>query len=572
MPISEELQRRIASFTGDMVGPTQGAISNQEMDMFRKSRMNMGVAPKGAISNEEMQLLQQAGPASPIEDIAETINALTQQLQSSNDPEERDILENMIENTIVKANAPLAPLMDQLSMSAGEDDMMAHVRKGDLNISREMVDPPLEDAIEKSAREKGIPPESLVIGGGGGVTSLHEITGLEQHGFLKKLVKGVGKVIKKVAPLAMFIPGVGTALGGIMGGIGGLATSGLTSIGLGGVASTLGGAGTSLMGGLAGLGIPGVSSIAGGAAGGFGGIPAALTTKAGLLGGGMFGQTGSKYIGGPAAGKGFANITGMGSGTQAQVNAYNLAQTAQQTLNNMTPAIMKTMTPAKLQQLQQIAAGGSGTGIGSLVGGLTGGGSGQGGGMGDLAKLGIAGGVAGALGKLAYEEAKKDKGVQMTPLTSMDATGRYNIEAEIARRMGQQAPNPVEFGLLPAGTFPTLSGGQPLTNLPVPLNARYGGGIMAYANGGDVSMAEFEKMNGGINGEGTEISDEIPAMLSDGEFVMTGQAVRGAGKYEMATGDGGIMTLIPSLDENRERGTNLMYRMMEAFSGQAVPA
>jgi len=238
----------------------------------------------------------------------------------------------------------------------------------------------------------------------------------------------------------------------------------------------------------------------------------------------------------------------------------------------MTPAAMKTMPAAQLQQLQQIAAGGSGTGIGSLVGGLTGGGSGQGGGMGDLAKLGIAGGVAGALGKLAYEEAKKDKGVQMTPLTSMDATGRYNIEAEIARRMGQQAPNPVEFGLLPAGTFPTLSGGQPLTNLPVPLNARYGGGIMAYANGGDVSMAEFEKMNGGINGEGTEISDEIPAMLSDGEFVMTGQAVRGAGKYEMQAGNGGIMTLIPSLDENRERGTNLMYRMMEAFSGQAVPA
>jgi len=191
------------------------------------------------------------------------------------------------------------------------------------------------------------------------------------------------------------------------------------------------------------------------------------------------------------------------------------------------------------------------------------------GGMGGLAGLTLAGGLAGTLGKLAYDEAKKDKGVQMTPFTSMDATGRYNIEAELARRMGQQAPNPVEFGLLPAGTFPTLSGGQPMEQ---PMQARYGGPVMAYADGGDVSMAEFEKMNGGINGEGTEISDEIPAMLSDGEFVMTGQAVRGAGKYEMETGEGGIISLVPSLDEDRERGTNLMYQMMEAFAGQAMPA
>jgi hypothetical protein len=206
---------------------------------------------------------------------------------------------------------------------------------------------------------------------------------------------------------------------------------------------------------------------------------------------------------------------------------------------------------------------GTGTGTGTGGGGM--------GGMGGLAGLALAGGLAGTLGKLAYEEAKKDKGVQMTPLTSMDATGRYNIEAETARRMGQQAPNPVEFGLLPAGTFPTLSGGQPMHQIQ-PLAARYGGPVMAYAEGGDVSMAQFEKMNGGINGNGTEISDEIPAMLSDGEFVMTGQAVRGAGKYEMQAGNGGIMTLIPSLDEDRERGTNLMYKMMEAFAGQAVPA
>ena len=85
----------------------------------------------------------------------------------------------------------------------------------------------------------------------------------------------------------------------------------------------------------------------------------------------------------------------------------------------------------------------------------------MGGGLGDALKLGGIGALAAGLGKLAYEDAQKQKGVPLTPLTTMSPTGRYNIEAEIARRMGQPAPNPVEFGLLPAGTIPELSGGKP---------------------------------------------------------------------------------------------------------------
>jgi hypothetical protein len=192
---------------------------------------------------------------------------------------------------------------------------------------------------------------------------------------------------------------------------------------------------------------------------------------------------------------------------------------------------------------------------------ITGGGSGGGGfGGKDIAALGL----AGLLGKLAYDEAKNSKGVAQTPLTSMNAAGRYNIEAEIARRTGGEAPNPVEFGLLPANTFPTLSGGRPT---PPPTEAegmRYGGPVMSYADGGNVSMEEFQRMVGDIEGPGTEVSDDIPAMLSDGEFVMTGQAVRGAGAFEMKK-DGGIITLQPLGEESREKGTKLMYDMMKLF-------
>jgi len=190
---------------------------------------------------------------------------------------------------------------------------------------------------------------------------------------------------------------------------------------------------------------------------------------------------------------------------------------------------------------------------------ISGGGSGGSGfGGKDIAALGL----AGLLGKLAYDEAKNAKGVAQTPMTSMNAAGRYNIEAEIARRMGNEAPNPTEFGLLPANTFPTLSGGRPTP--PPAEGMRYGGPVMAYADGGNVSMEEFERMVGDIEGPGTEVSDDIPAMLSDGEFVMTGQAVRGAGAFQMKK-DGGIITLEPLGKEDRDKGTKLMYDMMKLF-------
>ncbi len=77
-------------------------------------------------------------------------------------------------------------------------------------------------------------------------------------------------------------------------------------------------------------------------------------------------------------------------------------------------------------------------------------------------------------------------------------------------------------------------------------------------------------MDGDINGPGTETSDDIPAMLSDGEFVMTAKAVRGAGGFDMATNDSsGIVTLTPNGDPGRESGTRIMYKLMEHFGSVA---
>ena len=205
------------------------------------------------------------------------------------------------------------------------------------------------------------------------------------------------------------------------------------------------------------------------------------------------------------------------------------------------------------------------------------GGSGGGPGIGGLLSAGL---PAVALAKLAMDETRKDKGVPLTPLTTMGPTGRYNIEAEIARRMGQEAPNPVEFGLLPRGTFPALSGGRALPSeggdprrpaVPSIYAQQYHmGGIvpLEYANGGTVAMEDFVRMNGDIDGPGTETSDDVPAMLSDGEFVMTGRAVRGAGAYSVANNNG-IVTLSPTSEPGREAGTNTMYQIMDLFEGVA---
>ena len=69
------------------------------------------------------------------------------------------------------------------------------------------------------------------------------------------------------------------------------------------------------------------------------------------------------------------------------------------------------------------------------------------------------------------------------------------------------------------------------------------------AKGGEM----FPRKTGFIAGPGTETSDDVPAMLSDGEFVMTARAVRGLG------------------NGSRKQGVRKMYDMMKNFE-RSVPA
>ena len=74
---------------------------------------------------------------------------------------------------------------------------------------------------------------------------------------------------------------------------------------------------------------------------------------------------------------------------------------------------------------------------------------------------------------------------------------------------------------------------------------------VAAAKGGSMDRTEFPRKNGAINGPGTGTSDDIPAMLSDGEFVFTARAVRGMG------------------DGSRRQGAKRMYAMMKKLENRA---
>lgn len=74
------------------------------------------------------------------------------------------------------------------------------------------------------------------------------------------------------------------------------------------------------------------------------------------------------------------------------------------------------------------------------------------------------------------------------------------------------------------------------------------GGIASLAEGG------YPRRTGQISGPGTEKSDSIPAMLSDGEFVMTAKAVRGAGNGSRRAGAKKMYALMHQLERNASRG------------------
>ena len=171
----------------------------------------------------------------------------------------------------------------------------------------------------------------------------------------------------------------------------------------------------------------------------------------------------------------------------------------------------------------------------------------------------ISAGLPAYLSYLAAKEDAKKPGPE-DPSEYMSAVDKF-YGGQFARppeelRIGNLDPTyAAEGGMM--GREP-VNGLKSMEQQPIQYSAMTGQGVMGYAKGGET----FPRKTGQISGPGTKTSDDIPAMLSDGEFVQRTDAVNGAGVMMGAT----------NAEEARKKGADFMYALQDKLSkvGQKV--
>ena len=500
------------------------------------------------------------------------------------------------------------------ALGRDEDRFMAHVAPG------EMVVPPVisnntREIIRKEMAAVGLDPDQYEVGQG---MSINPITGQAEFGFLKKLAKSVKKVVKKVAPVAAIIPGPwqpfaavyqkGNAALKIAKGEGGLgdimtlmAGGNQALTGKGGAFERIGtgfkgnfGADAGFMDSFKNIGQVAKRDAAGNimkdAAGNTITELAPLAYGSNVLRGmasdqqqgygGLFGGTGQRFdvTTGQLVGSGDlgfnpfmrqatpATTTVQSGDTLSQIAKDN--NTTVQAIMDANPNIASAdkifagqtlnmpgatsnqsflsrlisgtpgqQNPAQEFMDDQLGLDPGGGGIYNLLGGGSGDGTGTGGFGGIDPKMA---GLALLYGKVVKDAAKKTEG----GLTDIRQSKRPDLN-----------PAPV-FAGFDLGVRPRQA-------------AAFGGpigfGRQHFNEGGLAVVQELDMRQGGeSSGPGTGTSDDIPAMLSDGEFVMTAAANNGAGGFKFNKTKKGI-ELIAASKPNRKKGVNVMNQLMDTF-------
>jgi hypothetical protein len=411
----------------------------------------------------------------------------------------------------------------------------------------EMVVPPVvsestQAAINADLQSVGLNPNDFVVGNG----RINQITGLQQFGFLSDIFKKVKKVVKKVAPVALplLIPGVGGAVSAGLSSVG--SALGIPS-GIG--SSILGGKGIldkakgirTGIGGLIGLGSQDSQQITDPNIGGFvqtsGGAPNYQLS-----------QDEMKYI--------TENFTPMGESglflgpdgkgyTSDQIVAGLRAsqpQTQQTSLGffRRDPKDVGS-TPQIIKSIGDLFGFGGRSGLQDAYGGESAEGSffgmrtpGPIRGIEDVFKgeqtgdsrAGLAS-LAALYGLAAKKAAEKTEG----GLTDIRASRRPDL---VAQPVFQGFDVGIRPGMAKGGLSPELF------------------------------ELDFRKVGGPTIGIGTGTSDDIPAMLSDGEYVMTADANNGAGGFKISKTTDSI-TLIPDGKPDREKGAKNLGMLMDMF-------
>jgi hypothetical protein len=457
------------------------------------------------------------------------------------------------------------------ALGRNEDRFMAHVAQG------EMVVPPVisdntKALIRQEMRAVGLNPQEYEVGQG---MSINPITGQAEFGFLKKLAKNVKKVVKKVAPIAAVIPGPWTPFA---------------------VTYQKGAAALRLAKGEGGLGDI-MTLMAGGNQSVFGKDGALQSITSGDF----------KNIGG-----GFMDSLGkIGQVAKRDAAGNIMKDAAGNTITELAPIaygsnVLKGMASDQKQGYGGIFGGG--TGQFNVT-------------TGELDSFGfkdVFGNTISASDYAALDPATQKgfspvtKGINLTGGKSItDIMGGKNpIEYASSKLLPQSVEDALNTG--PGNTNTSSSGGiNPqmaalallygkavkdftkkteggLTDIrqsirpdlnPAPVFAGFDlgvrkaaafGGPIGYGRqnfnkGGLAAIGELDMRNGGESaGPGTGTSDDIPAMLSDGEFVMTAAANNGAGGFKLNKTKKGI-ELIASSKPNRKKGVDVMNKLMDTF-------
>ena len=207
-----------------------GAVINQAEVRNRLERM----AETGAvIPDNEMEVMQRFMENPALGSMRRETGAVINEAEFTQ--EDQETLDRLLKQEAALESAPLGPLAQELRAQGLEEDTeLAHVRLGEVILPPEFLDDDkFATTVENKFKAEGINPEEAVVGG---IGTLNPGTGLQQF-FLKKLAKGLKKVVKKVAPYAGLIaaPFTGGASAALIGGIGG-------AIGGGGIKGALKGA------------------------------------------------------------------------------------------------------------------------------------------------------------------------------------------------------------------------------------------------------------------------------------------------------------------------------------------
>tara|TARA_R110000772_G_scaffold115520_1_gene220358 strand:- start:1214 stop:2635 length:1422 start_codon:yes stop_codon:yes gene_type:complete len=424
-------------------------------------------------------------------------------------------------------------------MGRNGDTELAHLRRDEVVMTEDMArDPRIRNAMAEVFSDNDMDMSRYTVGNA--ANSVNPYTGQREF-FLKKIISGVKKIIKMAAPIVIplalntFFPGMGAIASGFIG-------SGITSLAQGNNFKDSMKAG--VMGGITGGILKGMSNFAGGSRGkdlleGLGPDKA----KGGFF---EFKNPLKKpeYVeaGKTTSGEYFELDPGEGKETSLTAAAENA---------NAGPAKLKTgiQENVKLEDFtkkgsffkndyidydsameyltKKTGVNPTESAIKSVMDQATGGYK--------ILPATVAGlGVAAAGGLM-----------DQIPAEKLEDPYASESPSELL-----YAANPDEYRTGPYGppTYRTMSDIM-VPSKREPLYQQYIDPVAA-ANGGE--MQNFPRRTGYIGGPGTETSDSIPAMLSDGEFVMNAKAVRGAG------------------NGSRERGVRKMYDMMRAFEGGAV--